>query len=87
MALSWVNCCEIRNGNGVINRKLNNALIKLVCLTQKQNTVPVECQTTIAKNRVSPRERANPVALFWCLATALVKDCFGDGALVGVLSS
>ena len=31
----------------------------------EQNTVSVERQTTITKIRISARERANPIALFW----------------------
>ena len=62
-------------------------LISLVCLTQEQNTVSVELQTTITKIQVSARERANPITLFFgCLATVLVKDCFVGGALVYVLN-
>ena len=56
----------------------------MVCLIQEQSTVLVERRTAIAKIWVSARDRANPIALFWCLATVLVKDCFGGGAKVGV---
>ena len=80
-----MNCCEIGNENGVVNRKLNNAFIGLsgsgteYCI----NRAP-KC---LAKNRVSARKSANPKALFWCFATVLVKDYFEGDALVGVLTS
>ena len=53
----------------------------MVCLTQDQNTASVQHRTTITKIRVSARERANTIAFFGCLATVLVKDCFGGGAV------
>ena len=54
-------------------------MLSLVCLTQEQNTVSVERQIAMAKTRISAPERANPIALFWCLASVLMKDCFGGG--------
>ena len=59
-------------------------MLSLVYLTQEQNTLLVELQTAIAKTRVSVPERANPIVVFLYLATVLVKDYFGGGALVGV---
>ena len=52
-----------QNENGDVNRKLNNAFI--VCLTQEENTVSVERRTAIARIRVSARDMANPITLFW----------------------
>ena len=48
-------------------------MLTLVCLTQEQSTVSVERKIAMAKTR------ANPIALFWCLASVLMKDCFGGG--------
>ena len=59
-------------------------MLSMVCLIQEQSTVSVERRTAIAKIWVSAHDRAKPIALFWCLATVLVKDCFGGGAKVGV---
>ena len=59
-------------------------MLSLLCLTQEQNTVSVESRTAIATIRVSARIMTNPVALFWWLAAALVKDYFEGGALLGV---
>ena len=59
-------------------------MLSLLYLTQEKNTVSVEHRTAIASIRVSARIMKNPVALFWWLATALVKDYFEGGALFGV---
>ena len=53
-------------------------MLSVVYLAQEQNTVSVERRFPIGKIRISARERTNPIALFWCLAAVLVKDCFGD---------
>ena len=59
----------------------------LFCLTQEQNTASLDRRNAVAKIRVSARDSANPIALFWSFVIVLVKDCFRSDALVGVLSS
>ena len=85
MSLSWANCCEIGNGNGAVNRKLNNALIGLPASgTEYCISRAPECHS---KDPGFSSQECKPNSTFLCLATVLVEDCFGGGALVGVLSS
>ena len=63
-----------KNENGDINRNLNNAFI--ACWTQEQNTVSVERRTAIARIRVSARDMAYPIALFWVVERGVGERSF-----------
>ena len=65
----------------------NEILLSLVCVTRNTILFQQSARLPLAKIQVPAREKANPVGFIQCLATVLVTDCFGGGALVGLLSS
>ena len=85
----WVNGCEteLKGSLGMIFLLENWKILELVCLIQQQNGVSVEHRFPTQRSGFDPSEGANPLNLFWCLATVLAREYFKNGALAEVSGS